>query len=108
VNDVERAWKKLAMVVVNSGDRLARFYYQGTLILTTKRSHGSAPIEGNIPYLIRQQMKLSQQQFDSLIACPLGLPEYIDILKKKGWITESTKPGPPSGGSAPASPPKGS
>lgn len=78
------------MVVVNSGDRLARFYYRETLILTTKRSHGSGPIEGRIPYLIRQQMKLSQGQFDELIACPLGLPEYIQILKAKGWITEST------------------
>ena len=76
------------MVVVNKGDRLARFYYKGALILTTKRSHGSGPIEGNIPYLIRQQMKLSQAQFDNLIACPLGLPEYIEILRTKGWITD--------------------
>jgi hypothetical protein len=78
--------------VVNSGDRLARFYYRGALVLTTRRSHGSGPIEGNIPYLIRQQMKLSQQQFDELIACPLGLLEYVEILKKKGWITEPTSP----------------
>ncbi len=78
------------MVVENSKDRLARFYYQGTLILTTKRSHGSGKIEGNIPYLIRQQMKLTQPQFDDLIACPLGFPEYVEILKTKGWITDST------------------
>ena len=75
------------MVVTDSGDRLAKFYYKGSLILMTKRSHGSGPIEGKIPYLIRQQMKLSQAQFNDLIACPLGLPEYIDILKQKGWIT---------------------
>jgi len=91
------------MVVVNSGDRIARFYYRQTLILTTKRSHGSGPIEGKIPHLIRQQMKLSQTQFDELIACPLGLAEYIEILKKKGWITDSTGPAPPSSQSPPAS-----
>lgn len=96
IGDVEQAWKKLRMVVVNAKDRLAKFYYQGTLILMTKRSHGSGPIEGKIPYLIRQQMKLSQAQFDELIACPLGLPEYVRILKQKGWITESSKPAPPS------------
>ena len=96
------------MVVVNSKDRLARFYYRETLILTTKRSHGSGPIEGNVPYLIRQQMKLSQAQFDNLISCPLGLPEYIQILKTKGWITDPTAPEPPSGRSSPASPPKAS
>jgi hypothetical protein len=88
VHEVEQAWSKLRMVVVNKGDRLARFYYKGALILTTKRSHGSGPIEGNIPYLIRQQMKLSQGEFDRLIDCPLQLPEYIQILKAKGWITD--------------------
>ncbi len=96
VNDIERAWKKLEMVVTDSKDRLARFYYRGTLILTTKRSHGSGPIEGKIPYLIRQQMKLSQNQFDELIACPLGLPEYVQILKTKGWITDPTGSAQPS------------
>ena len=75
------------MVVVNSKDRLAKFYYRGSLILSTKRSHGSGPIEGKIPYFIRQQMKLSQSEFDALIACPLGLKEYVQILKAKGWIT---------------------
>lgn len=84
------------MVVENSKDRLARFYYNGSLILLTKRSHGSGKIEGNIPHLIRQQMKLSQPQFDDLIACPLGLTEYIQILRTKGWITDSTGPERPS------------
>ncbi len=86
VHEVERAWKKLEMVVRNEGDRIARFYYQGTLILTTKRSPGSGPIEGKIPHFLRQQMKLSQGEFDRLIACPLDLPEYVQILKNKGWI----------------------
>jgi len=97
VNDVERAWEKLGMVVVNSKDRLAKFYYRETLILTTKRSHGSGPIEGKIPYLIQQQMKLSRNQFNDLIACPLGLPEYVQILKTKGWITDTSASEPPSG-----------
>ena len=87
VDEVEQAWRKLGMVVVNSKDRLAKFYYRGSLILSTKRSHGSGPIEGKIPYLIRQQMKLSQSEFNELIACPLGLKEYVQILKAKGWIT---------------------
>lgn len=88
VADVERAWKKIGMVVTNSGDRLAKFYYRGALILMTKRSHGSGPIEGKVPYLIRQQMKLSQNEFDQLIACPLDLAGYVEVLKAKGWITE--------------------
>lgn len=84
------------MVVTDSKDRLAKFYYDDALILTTKRSHGSGPIEGNIPYFIRQQMKLSQKEFDDLIACPLKLLEYIEILKRKGWISEPTEPERPS------------
>lgn len=75
------------MVVKDSKDKLARFYYDGALILTTKRSHGSGKIEGKVPYLIRQQMRLSQKEFDDLIACPLKLDGYIEILKQKGWIT---------------------
>ena len=90
--DVDAAWSKLRMEITNTKDRHARFYYGGKLILTTMRSHGTGPIEGPVQHLIRQQLKLSSSEFSALIACPLTLNGYIEILKKKGWITEETPP----------------
>jgi hypothetical protein len=84
--EIDRAWQKIGMVIKDGGDRFAKFYVDGKLILWTKRSMGSGKLDGNIPHLIRQQMKLDEEQFARLIACPLKRPEYIEILKEKGLI----------------------
>jgi len=86
---MDRAWAKLGMTIKQSKDVRALFYHEGQLILTTKRSHGSGPIKGNIPTLIRQQMKLTEGQFRDLITCPLGLAEYVGILKQRGLIPQT-------------------
>lgn len=74
------------MVIKNAGDRHAKFYEGGKLILTTMRSFGSGNLDGIIQHKIRQQMKLDEDQFSRLIACPLKRPEYVDILRKKGLV----------------------
>ena len=74
------------MRIKDSKDIHAQFWEGGKLILVTKRSHGSGKLDGKIPHLIRQQLKLTQEQFDDLIACPLGRPEYIEVLKGKGLL----------------------
>ena len=84
--ELDRAWAKLGMTIKQGKDVQALFFHEGRLILRTKRSHGSGPITGNIPTLIRQQMKLSPDQFQDLIACPLGLAEYVQILRTKQLI----------------------
>ena len=84
--DLERAWRKVRMETKNAGDRFARFYYQGKLIIFTGRSMGSKKLDGDIPRLIRQEMKLNETQFKDLIDCPLGYDEYVQILKDKGLI----------------------
>jgi hypothetical protein len=84
--DIDAAWEKLGMEIKNTKDRHARFYYRKRLILATKRSFGSGPIEGPVRHLIRQQLKLTSSEFADLIACPLERDGYIEILKKKGWI----------------------
>jgi hypothetical protein len=83
------------MEIKDAKDRHARFYHGGKLILTTKRSHGKGPIEGPVQHLIRQQLKLSSSEFGDLIACPLTLGGYIEILRKKGWIPQEAA-APPS------------
>jgi hypothetical protein len=84
--DVDRAWKKLGFATKATGDIHARFYVEGKLILHTKRSMGSGKLDGNIPHLIRQQMKLDEQQFALAIECPLTRDQYIKILKEKKII----------------------
>lgn len=44
--DVDASWAKLGMEIKDTKDRHVRFYYDGRLILATKRSFGSGPIEG--------------------------------------------------------------
>ena len=84
--EVDRAWAKLGISVKDSGDRHARLYQNGKLIIWTRRSMGSGKLDGDIPSFIRQQMKLDEEQFSRLIACPLKLPEYLQILKGKGLL----------------------
>jgi hypothetical protein len=91
-DEVDRAWQKLGMVIKDTKDRHARFYFQGKLVVATKRSLGSGVLAGNVPHLIRQQLKLSAPEFKDLIDCPIGRNEYIDILKKKGLIPSEGGP----------------
>ncbi len=84
--DIDRAWNKLGMEISNTGDRHAIFRVDGKLILRTKRSFGTRKLDGNIPSLIRQQMKLNEAQFSNLIACPLTREGYIAILQEKGFV----------------------
>lgn len=62
----------------------AWFEYDGKVILRTKRSHkrGDLPMQD----VIRQQMKLNDNQLREAIACSLGRLEYIDLLRSKGLI----------------------
>jgi len=84
--EIDAAWKKIGMEVRDGRDIHARLYVDDVLILTTRRSKGSGPIGGNIPHLIRQQMRLNQDQFHDLIGCPLDREEYIAILRSKGLV----------------------
>jgi hypothetical protein len=90
--EVERAWNKLGMVRKNTDDYHVYFYYKGKMILWSKRSFGSGKIEGNLPHKLRLQLKLTPSEFDKLVDCSIKLPEYVEILKKKGWIEEDPHP----------------
>ncbi len=74
------------MKIEDKRDRYARLYVGGKLVVVTRRSLGSGALDGNIPHLIRQQMKLNEEQFQDLIKCPLGLEEYIAILRDKNLL----------------------
>lgn len=95
--DVDASWAKLGMEIKDTKDRHARFYHNGRLVLATKRSFGSGPIEGPVQHLIRQQLKLTSSEFADLIACPLKRDGYIEILRTKGWIPKDPPKVPNAG-----------
>jgi hypothetical protein len=88
VHEFETIVKKLGLKVRNSGDRLAWFEYDGQTVVRTKRSHGNKEQPGN---MIRQQLKLNENQLAGLIKCSVSLEDYIEILKGKGVISRETE-----------------
>ncbi len=86
VHEFDRLESKLKLKVRNARDRLAWFEYDGKVITRTKRSHGSKELPS---HLIRQQLKLTQDQLSGILSCALGHLEYVAILKQKGLIRES-------------------
>lgn len=91
VHEFTRLESKLKLKTRNAGDRLAWFEYGGKVITRTKRSHGNKDLPAN---LIRQQLKVNEQQFSGLISCVLQLEDYVKILQEKGLIETE---GPPTG-----------
>lgn len=90
VHEFETIVHKLELKVRNSRDRLAWFEHEGKVITRTRRSHG----HGDLPaHLIRQQLKLNEQELSGIIGCSLYRRDYIEILRKKGLISPA-KPGP--------------
>lgn len=83
--EIDAVWRKFQMRISSSRDIHALLYdNDGRLILRTRRSHGSGKISGDIPNMIRQQMKLNHEQFAQAIACPLTREGYLQILRDKG------------------------
>jgi hypothetical protein len=76
---------KLCLRVRDSRDRLAWFEHNGKVITRTKRSHGRG---FDLPKnLIRQQLKLSENELAGILGCSLTRDDYVDILKRKGLIS---------------------
>jgi hypothetical protein len=89
VHEFTKLENKLKLKVRNAGDRLAWFVHDGKSVVFTKRSHGNKDLPEN---LIRQQLKLNEAQFSGLISCSVSRDEYIEILRSKKIIGNSTKP----------------
>jgi hypothetical protein len=91
VQEVLRAFQKLGMEIREGRDTLAFFRWEGQLILWTKVPHKRGELRGKLPHLVRQQLRLNEQQFRELIACPLGQAEYVKILRNKGLISSKSR-----------------
>ena len=83
VHEFSKLETKLQLHTRNARDRLAWFEYEGRVITRTKRSHGNKDLP---EHLIRQQLKVSQEQFAGLISCAFSRDDYVAWLKSKGLI----------------------
>lgn len=83
--DVDAMWNKLGFTVEVSGDHVrAHLEIDGIIIVKSRRSHGKGKLDGNIPNMIRNQMKLNESQFRDAHQCPLQRTAYLEILRNKG------------------------
>ncbi len=86
VREALGAFEKLEMQIREGRDTLAFFWCSERLVLWTKVPHGRGELKGRLPYYVRQQLKLNEEQFRKLIRCEIRRPEYVQILKNKGVI----------------------
>lgn len=86
--ELTRIFNKLNLEVRTTTHHYGWFTYQGKKILRVHYSHGKGDIPGKVSDKIRSQLKLSQDDLRELINCPLSVADYIEILKRKGLISD--------------------
>jgi hypothetical protein len=86
VHEFEKIVNKLGMQTRDTHDRLAWLVHDGVTVVRTRRSQGNSK---HLPaHLIRQQLKVNEEQFAGLIACHVSKQDYLEILTGKGIITK--------------------
>jgi hypothetical protein len=83
--DFDTVIHKLGFETRDSRDRLAWFIYKDKIIVRTKRSYKKGR---DLPFqhVIRQQLKLTEEQLKGVIRCTFTREDYIELLKSKGLI----------------------
>lgn len=87
IADIGRIFQKLALEVRSTGHTYGWLTVNNKRILRVHYSHGKGDLPEKIMHKIRGQLKLSEKDFKDLVACPLTYEGYLDILKRKGFIT---------------------
>lgn len=87
VKDIESSLSKKGFQLQNSHHKLYTYYVDGTKTgIHIFISHGKDEYGDKLLSKIRNQLKLSHQQFDDLIRCPLSKEELNKIYSKNGNI----------------------
>lgn len=84
-----KIFEKLKLEVRSTTHRYGWLTYQGKKILRVHYSHGKGDIPKKVSEKIRSQLKLSQSDLRDIIDCSLSLEDYIEILKRKGIISDN-------------------
>ena len=80
----EHIVSKFQMTSRNAGDRLIWFEYEGKKITRSRRSYksGDLPFQKSMP----KQLGLTPDEFRRAARCKLPRDEYIEILRRKGFL----------------------
>jgi hypothetical protein len=80
----EHIVSKFQMKARNTGDRLVWFEYEGRKITRSRRSNraGDLPFQKSMP----KQLGLTSDEFRQATACKLSRDDYIEILRRKGYL----------------------
>jgi len=84
-HEFDRIVEKYGFTVRDTGDRHAYLWYEGHLVVRTKRSH----VKGkDLPFShqIRQQLHLNEQQMSGAIDCTFTLDHYLAHLRQRGIL----------------------
>ena len=84
--EIRRVFKKLELEVRSTSHHYGWFSFEGKKILRVHVSHGKGALPGRVSDKIRSQLRLSEDDFKELLACPLSRDEYVEILRRKGLI----------------------
>ena len=84
--DIQKIFNKLGLEVRSTKHRYGWFIVDGKKILRVHYSHGKGDVSGKVGDKIRNQLRLSQDDFVKLLSCPLTLQQYIAILREKGLL----------------------
>ena len=84
--DIQKLFKKLNLEVRSTKHRYGWLVVDGKKILRVHYSHGKGDVVGKISDKIRNQLRLTQDDFSNLINCPLSAEQYTEILRDKGLI----------------------
>ena len=92
IADIHKLYRKLdgsagLRVELREGrDTLAKIFCDGKFVLFTKVPHGKGVLDGKLVHYIRNQLKISEDDFRNIIRCSLSAEEYKKILDKKGFL----------------------
>lgn len=86
VREILNLLKKLEMEIREGRDTIAKFRYNGEVIVRTKVPHKRGELKGQLIHFIRQQLRLNETQFQKLVDCTLYRKDYEQILRDKGYI----------------------
>ncbi len=86
--DAQQMLRKLGIEAEQTKEVHGKFYYEGNLItqFTFPGSHGGRDLSPIVRQSIRKNSKLPPEEFVRLINCPMRHDEYVEALKRKGFI----------------------
>jgi hypothetical protein len=87
VKDLEYSLSKKGFKLQNSHHKLYIYFVNGKKTgIRTFISHGKSEYGDNLLNKMKDQLKLSRQQFDDLIQCPMSKEELYETYSKNGYI----------------------